>query len=168
MFSLFSILRFAHIVAGIFWAGGAVLMNFFIVPAIGATGDAGKQFVGHLMGKTSFSRFMMLSGVTTVLAGTYLYGVNSNWFSSGWMMSGQGIGFGIGAVAGIIALAFGSMIGSTNGKLAALGAQIQGKPTAEQMSALGALRKQQTFITIGNATCILISVVLMASARLFG
>lgn len=168
MFSLFSILRFAHIVAGIFWAGGAVLMNFFIIPAIGATGDAGKQFAGHLMGKTSFSRFMTLSGVTTVLAGTYLYGVNSNWFSSGWMMSGQGIGFGIGAVAGIIALVFGLMIGSTNGKLAALGAQIQGKPTAEQLSALSALRKQQTFITIGNATCILISVVLMASARLFG
>lgn len=168
MFSLFSILRFAHIVAGIFWAGGAVLMNFFIVPAIGATGDAGKQFAGHLMGKTSFSRFMTLSGVTTVLAGTYLYGVNSNWFSSGWMMSGQGIGFGIGAVAGIIALVFGLMIGSTNGKLAALGAQIQGKPTGEQLSALSALRKQQTFITIGNATCILISVVLMASARLFG
>lgn len=168
MFSLFSILRFTHIVAGIFWAGGAVLMNFFIIPAIGATGDAGKQFAGHLMGKTSFSRFMTLSGVTTVLAGTYLYGVNSNWFSSGWMMSGQGIGFGIGAVVGIIALVFGLMIGSTNGKLAALGAQIQGKPTAEQLSALSALRKQQTFITIGNATCILISVVLMASARLFG
>jgi hypothetical protein len=97
-----------------------------------------------------------------------LYGVNSNWFSSGWMMSGPGIGFGIGAVAGIVALVFGYMIGNVNGALAALGAQIQGKPTDEQMAQMGALRKRQVFVTTANTITIVISVVMMASARLFG
>jgi uncharacterized membrane protein len=168
MFTLFSFLRFLHIVAGIIWGGGAVVMNFFVGPSIGATGDTGRQFAGHLMGKTSFSRFMMIAGLTTVLAGAYLYGVNSNWFSSGWMRSGQGIGFGIGAAAGIIALVFGFMIGNTNGSMAALGAQIQGKPTEAQMSAMQVLRKRATFVTVGNTIFILISISFMALARLLG
>lgn len=168
MLILFSVLRFVHIIAGIFWAGGAVLMNLIIGPAIGATGDAGKQFVGHLMGKTIFSKFMLASGAITVLAGSILYGIDSNWFSSGWMMSPTGTGFGIGAVSGIIALVFGFLIGSTNGKLALLGMQIQGKPTNEQLAALGALRKRQVIVTNGNTIFILISIALMASARLFG
>lgn len=164
---MFAALRFLHIIAGIIWGGGAILMNLVIGPAIGATGDAGRQFAGHLMGKTAFSKVMLGSGLTTVLAGTYLYGVNSNWFSSGWMMSGQGIGFGVGAVAGIVALVFGFMIGNVNGALAALGAQIQGKPTDAQMAAMGALRKQQVFVTTANTIFILLSIALMASARMF-
>ncbi|HNB42017.1 MAG TPA: hypothetical protein PLR93_10585 [Anaerolineales bacterium] len=168
MLILFSVLRFVHIIAGIFWAGGAILMNLIIGPAIGATGDAGKQFVGHLMGKTIFSKFMLASGAITVLAGSILYGIDSNWFSSGWMMSPTGTGFGIGAISGIIALVFGFLIGSTNGKLALLGMQIQGKPTNEQLAALGALRKRQVIVTNGNTIFILISIALMASARLFG
>ena len=167
MLVLFSVLRFLHIIAGIFWAGGAILMNLIIGPAIGATGDAGKQFAGHLMGKTAFSKFMLTSGVITVAAGTILYGLDSNWFSSGWMMSSTGVGFGIGAVAGIIALVFGFLIGNTNGKLALLGMQIQGKPTNEQLATLGALRKRQVLVTNGNTIFILISIALMASARLF-
>jgi uncharacterized membrane protein len=165
---MFAALRFLHIIAGIIWGGGAILMNLVIGPAIGATGDAGRQFAGHLMGKTAFSKVMLGSGLTTVLAGTYLYGVNSNWFSSGWMMSGQGIGFGVGAVAGIAALVFGFMIGNVNGALAALGAQIQGKPTDAQMAAMGALRKRQVFVTTANTIFILLSIALMASARMFG
>lgn len=168
MVILFSVLRLLHIISGIFWAGGAILMNLIIGPAVGATGDAGKQFIGHLVGKTAFSKYMLISGVTTVAAGTILYGINSNWFSSGWMMSPTGIGFGIGATAGILALVFGFMIANTNGRLAALGAQIQGKPTNEQAATLGTLRKRQVFVTNGNTIFILISIILMASARLFG
>jgi len=168
MLSMIPVLRFLHIVAGITWAGSAILMNLIIGPAINATGDVGKQFAGYLMGKTAFSKLMSLSGFTTVLAGTALYGINSNWFSSDWMMTGQGIGFGIGAVAGVLALIFGIMVGNANGALAALGAQIQGKPTPEQILALQALRKRQAFIIPASTICMLIAVVMMASARFMG
>lgn len=165
---LFTTLRFLHIVAGIVWGGGAIMMNLVFGPAIGATGDAGRQFANHLMTKTAFSKIMLVSGLLTVLAGSWMYGINSNWFSSGWMLSGQGIGFGVGAISGIVALVFGFMIGNTNGRLAALGTQIQGKPTEEQMALMGELRKRQAFVTNGNTICILVSIVLMASARFFG
>ncbi len=163
-----AVLRFVHIIAGIVWAGGGLMMNLVIGPAIGATGDTGRQFAGHLISKTAFSKIMMASAVLTVLAGGALYGINSNWFSSGWMMTGTGIGFGIGAAAGIAAFVFGFMISKTNSALAALGAQIQGKPTDAQMVLMAALRKRQVFVTTANTICMIISIVLMASARFFG
>jgi uncharacterized membrane protein len=165
---VFAVVRFLHIVAGIVWAGGAILMNLVIGPAIAASGDTGRQFAGHLMTRTALPKVMLGSGLVTVLAGAYLYGVNSNWFQSAWMMSGAGIGFGIGAVAGILALIFGFMISQVNGALAALGAQIQGKPTDEQMAAMGALRKRQAFVVPANTICIIISIAFMALARFLG
>ena len=168
MLLIIAVLRFLHITAGIFWAGAALLMNLVIAPAIGATGDAGKQFAGYLIGKTAFAKLMVGSALITVLAGTALYGIDSNWFSSGWMSTGSGIGFGIGAFAGILAFIFGILISKTNGALAALGAQIQGAPTPEQVSALQAIRKRQAFINPANTICMIIAIVLMASARFMG
>jgi uncharacterized membrane protein len=165
---MIAVLRFVHIFAGIIWAGGGLMMNLVIGPAIGATGDVGRQFAGHLVSKTSFSKVMMVSAILTVLAGGALYGVNSNWFRSGWMMTATGIGFGIGATAGILALVFGFMISKTNSELAALGAQIQGKPTDAQMASLAALRKRQVFVTTANTIFMIIAITLMASARFFG
>lgn len=165
---IFLILRVAHIVAGILWAGGALALTLFVAPTMSATGDAGKQFAGHLIGKTRFSTYMMITGLTTVLAGSVLYGIDSNWFQSAWMKTGTGIGFGIGAAAGITAFIFGIMLGNANKALAALGAQIQGKPTAEQMTALQALLKQQSMTSQGNMIFMFISIFMMASARLLG
>ena len=165
---LFSILRVLHIVSGVLWAGGALVLYFFIAPTMGATGDAGKQFAGHLMGKTRFTAFMMSVGGTTVLAGAFLYGIDSNWFQSEWMKTGTGMGFGVGATAGILAFVFGFMLGNTNKALAALGAQIQGKPTPEQLSELQALQKRQAMVGRWNAVFIMIAIFFMASARLFG
>lgn len=163
-----SIARILHIIAGIIWAGGAITMNLVISPTIGATGDAGKQFAGHLMTKTMFSRLMAASAGTTVLAGAFLYGVNSNWFSSNWIFSGPGIGFGIGALAGIAAFVMGMMNGNNKRALAILGAQIQGRPTDAQLSSLQALQKKDAFLVRATTICIFVSIFFMASARFFG
>ena len=168
MLILFSVLRFLHIIAGILWAGGALTMSFFVAPTMGATGDAGKQFAGYLMAKTRFSTFMMVNAVITVLAGLILYGIDSNWFQSAWMHSPTGIGFGVGAVTGIVAFVFGGMLGNINKALGMLGAQIQGKPTADQLIALQALMARQANASKWNTVFMLITIVLMASARLFG
>ncbi|HNH27689.1 MAG TPA: hypothetical protein PLR93_11745 [Anaerolineales bacterium] len=165
---VFSILRILHIVTGILWAGGALALTLFVAPTMSATGEAGKQFAGHLITKTRFSLYMMVTGLSTVLAGSVLYGIDSNWFQSAWMMTGMGIGFGIGAVAGIAAFIFGIMLGNANSALAALGAQIQGKPTAEQMTALQGLLKRQALTSQMNMIFMFIAIVMMASARLLG
>ena len=118
-------LRLIHIIAGVFWVGGALVMNFFIGPTLRATGDAGKQFAGHLMAKTPFSRVLGISAYATVIAGFWLYGIDSAWFSSPWMHSGAGIGFGIGAAFALVGTVTGIMNGNNNQKLAQLGAKIK-------------------------------------------
>jgi uncharacterized membrane protein len=162
---LFVVLRFVHIISGIIWAGGAIMMNLIIAPTIAATGESGKQFAGHLIGKTAFTKLMTASAITTVLAGIILYGLDSNWFQSRWMFTNQGIIFGIGAVSGILAMVFGIMNGRLIASVGALGAQIQGKPTDEQMAALAALRKRQSIVVPANTIFTFIAIACMAGAR---
>lgn len=164
---LFATVRFLHIISGIIWGGGAVIMFFSILPSIMATGDAGKQFGAYLFGKSPFGEIMTATGLITVLAGTYLYGVNSSWFQSAWMRTGQGTTFGIGAFSGILAFVFGFLINNVNQALAKLGGQIQGKPTDSQLAELGKLQKRQRFLATANIIFILISIGMMASARMF-
>ena len=159
------ILRLLHIIGGVLWVGGALAMNFFVAPTMRATGDAGKQFAGHLMGRTQFSQFMMYSGIASIVAGFILYGIDSSWFTSEWQSSGPGIGFGIGALFALIGMVTGIMNGSNNRKMGSLGAQIQGKPTPEQAAQLGAIQKQQAWVVPVNTYSLLLSLALMAVAR---
>ncbi|NWG07896.1 MAG: hypothetical protein HXY35_14565 [Chloroflexi bacterium] len=165
MNTLTLILRLVHIIGGVLWVGGALLMNFFVAPSMRATGEAGKQFAGHFMGKTRFSTIMTASAVATVIAGLWLYGIDSQWFTSAWQSSGAGIGFGIGSVFGLVGLVTGFMNGGNNKKLAQLGAQVQGKPTPEQAAALGAIQKQQGWVVPVNTWSLILAVLLMATAR---
>jgi uncharacterized membrane protein len=158
-------LRLIHIIGGIIWVGGALLMNFFVAPTLRATGDAGKQFAGHLMGKTRFSALMSGSAYATVIAGFLLYGIDSQWFTSAWQSSGAGIGFGVGALFALVGIVTGIMNGNNNRKMAQLGAQIQGKPTPEQAAALGAVVKQQGWVVPVNTYSLILAVIMMATAR---
>jgi len=159
------VLRLLHILGGVIWVGGALAVNFFIGPALGATGEAGKQFAGHLMGKTRFTAVMTGAALTSVTAGFILYGIDSNWFTSAWQSSGTGIGFGIGAFFALIGLVTGIMNGNNNRAMGRLGAQIQGKPTSEQAAQLGAIRKQQAWVIPVNTYSLLLTVLFMATAR---
>jgi uncharacterized membrane protein len=159
------ILRLVHIIGGVFWVGGALAMNVFVSPTLGATGDAGRQFAGHLMGRTRFSMFMTGSAILSVIAGFILYGIDSSWFTSAWQSSGPGLGFGMGAVFALIGLVTGMMNGRNNRTLGRLGAQVQGKPTAEQAAQLGTIQKQQAWVVPVNTWSLLLAVALMAIAR---
>lgn len=167
MNTLLITLRILHIIAGVYWVGAALLMNFFIGPSIKATGDAGRQFAGHMMTKTKFSASMTISVILTLGAGSFLYWIDSNGFSSAWVKSGAGIVFGIGAVFGFVGGVAGFMNGANNRKLSALGAQIQGKPSPEQMAQLQSIQKQQAIIVPLNTYVLLIAILCMATARYF-
>jgi uncharacterized membrane protein len=159
------ILRLIHILGGIFWVGAALLMNFFVAPTLRETGEAGRPFIGHFMARTRFTMIMTTSVFATVIAGTWLYGIDSNWFQSPWMSSSTGIGFSIGALFAVVGMVTGIMNGSNNGKMAQLGSQIQGKPTPEQMAAMSAIQKQQAWVVPVNSYTLLIAAFLMAIAR---
>jgi uncharacterized membrane protein len=158
-------LRIVHILAGIFWVGGTLMMAFFIGPTMGATGEAGQKFVGHLMNNLKFSNRMSAAAGLTILAGFILYWIDSDGFTSAWMTSGAGRGFGIGAAFALIGFVFGLLVGRTTKAMAQLGAQLQGKPSSEQMTQLAALRKQQVTYSNIAAVTLILSVIFMAIAR---
>ena len=159
------VLRLLHIISGVFWVGAGLAMFFFIGPTLGATAEAGQKFAQHLMTQTRFTAIMTTSAILTVLAGFTLYWIDSDGLSSAWMHSGAGLGFGIGAFFALIGFIFGMMVGNTNGALAKLGMQIQGKPTPEQMAQIGALRKRLSVVSPINAYSLLIAALFMAIAR---
>jgi uncharacterized membrane protein len=165
MYILIIILRLLHIMGGVLWVGGAVAVNFFVGPTIGATGDSGRQFAGYLMNKTRFTAAMTGGALVTVVAGFLLYGIDSAWFSSAWQSSGPGIGFAIGAFFALIGLVTGILNGNNNRAMGRIGAQVQGKPTEEQAARLGSIRKQQAWVVPVNSYSLLLAVFFMAIAR---
>jgi uncharacterized membrane protein len=161
------LLRIIHIVGGVFWVGGTLMMTFFIGPTVGATAEAGQKFIGHLMGSLKFSNRMSAAAGLTILAGFTLYWIDSNGFTSAWMNSGAGRGFGTGAAFALIGFVFGLLIGRTTKAMAQLGAQLsqQGKPSAEQMAQMQSLRKQQATYSNISSVALILAVIFMAIAR---
>lgn len=158
-------LRLIHILGGVFWVGGALAMAFFITPAILSTAEAGQKFMGHLLTQTKFSLAMTIAAYSTVIAGTILYWIDSDGFTSEWMMAGPGIGFGIGAVLALVGLGAGLVVPRNGAAMAKLAAQFKGPPTPEQQAQMAALQKRQKRIAAINAHSLLTAAFMMAIAR---
>jgi uncharacterized membrane protein len=165
MNTLTVVLRLVHVFGGVFWAGTTFLFYFVIAPAINATGDTGKKFVAYLITKGHFTQIISAAAGLTVLAGLSLYWIDSQGLTSAWQTSGAGVGFGIGGIFGVIAFVTGILFGRNNGKLVAIGSQIQGPPTPEQVGALQAVQKQQKVIGPILVISMAFAVAFMSAAR---
>ena len=161
------ILRIVHIVAGAFWFGGVAMMTFFIAPTLREMGDAGPKFVAALVRNRKFTVRMSAAAGLTVLAGFILYWIDSSGFTSEWMQSSPGRGFGIGAAFGAIGFVFGLLIGRNTNALVNLGAQIQGQPSPDQVAKLQALQKKQGTYSMIASISLLLSLIFMAISRFF-
>ena len=117
--------------------------------------------------ETQVSQFMIVAAASTVVAGGLLYWHDSNGLSSAWMHSNAGIGFGIGSVFGLIAFIFGAIFGASNAKLAQVGAQIQGKPSDEQMIQIQAIQKRIKTVSPIHVYSMILAMIFMATARYF-
>ena len=164
MIYLIWLLRIIHIVAGVIWVGGTLIMTFFIGPTIGATGESGQRFVGHLMNNLKFSNRMAAAAGSTVLAGFILFWLDSRAGES-WLRSSFATGLSIGAAFAIIGFVFGILVGRTARAMAQLGAQIQGKPSPDQLTQMQALQKRQSTYSNIAAITLVLAVVFMAIAR---
>lgn len=158
------LLRILHIVGGVFWVGGTLFMTFFVSPAIGATGEAGQKFVGHLMNNLKLSNRMSAAAGTTVLAGLILYWLDSR-AGEAWVRSSFAIGLGIGAAFAIIGLIFGILFGRSNKAMAQLGAQMQGKPSPAQITEMQSIQRQQAMYSRLSAISLILATIFMAIAR---
>jgi uncharacterized membrane protein len=159
------VLRLLHIVAAIIWGGSAILMSLFIGRGIEATAEAGQRFAQYVTNTLRIHIFITISAVTTILAGGMLYWIDSNGFSSSWMRSSAGIGFGIGAGFGLIAFVSGAIFGSGNARLGQTGAQIQEKPTADQLAQIQVIRKRMKTVSPIHIVSMILAMIFMAAAR---
>ncbi len=158
-------LRLVHIFAGVFWVGAALAMNFFINPTVRATAEAGQKVMGHLLTQTRFTASMIAAGTITVIAGATMYWIDSDGFTSAWMMAGPGFGFGVGATFAVIGLAYGIMIPRTGAAMGKLAAQFKGPPTPEQQAQMAALARRMATVSNVNMICLIVATVLMAVSR---
>ncbi len=159
------VLRLIHVVGGAFWFGSAIMMGFIISPTVAATAEAGQKFMGHMVLKARIHNVLATAAILTVLAGIGLYWIDSGGFTSAWTKSGPGAVFGIGGFFGLIGFIFGMLIGKNISALATIGSQVQGKPTADQMTRIQAAQKQLKVVGPISSFSLIISVICMAVAR---
>lgn len=162
------IFRLLHIVAGILWAGGAMHYFLFIEPTAKATAPDSQKFMGYLMTQRQWTRFMGAVSLLTVVGGAALYYrlFSVDWH---WILTGSGIGFSLGALAGFSAFAAGNLlVGPRVKKLGALAQAVQangGVPSAEQAASLGRIQKEMEMIGRADFILIAIAMLTMATAR---
>jgi hypothetical protein len=162
---LLLILRLLHIFLGVFWAGSALFLAFFLGPAVKAVGPDG----GKVMGRISMSKWpiaISVSAVLTTLAGFALYFFMWREASD----TPSGIGFSIGGLFGIFSLIVGgAIVGPTGAKIARLGQEIQsaggGPPPADKLAEMGKLQLRLERATTINAILLVIAVILMSISR---
>lgn len=167
--ALMIVLRLIHIVGGVFWAGAAMLMAWFVFPASRALGPAGGAFMQQLMFRQKARVYVAVAMGLTILSGLTMY-IRMWMITDGaWNASRMGITLGVGAVAAIIAGALGgTAAGKFGQRLFDIGTAVQasgGPPTDEQRAEVELLQgKIYKFFRI-IAVLLLISVAAMASAR---
>jgi len=163
------VLNLVHILAGSFWAGGLLLLTFFLFPAVDAAGPQGAAVMQKLMKGTRFPLIMMGSGVLTLLSGLTMYWLVSGGLSQAWMSSNHGVAITAGGIGGILAAILGGAVtGRASKRLGALMQEIQasgGQPTAEQQARLQSLKGTVRRGSLAGAFCILIALIGMALAR---
>jgi len=99
------------------------------------------------------------------IAGLLLYWHDSQGLTSLWMRSSTGIGFGVGAIFGLIAFIFGVFTDRKLKTMAELREQLESAPSDEKISQLQILEKQQaTYLKICAGTLTL-SLWIMAVSR---
>jgi hypothetical protein len=165
------VFRLIHLVAGMFWLGAASLVVLFVAPAAAEVGPAAGPLVSNLVLKRRLPRFVVGSGVVTVLAGAVLYW--KDWQLHGSLGSFVGSRFGlamtIGAVAALAALSIGGSIvmpGMERAvRLSGELAQQGGPPPPEQMERLRALQARTRRASRTAVGLIAVAAAAMSTAR---
>jgi len=159
-------LRLLHILFGVFWAGGAICLGWFVLPAVNASGPAGGEVMRRIVDR-KFPQLMLVAGFVTLITGLRLYMLR---FSVAWVTTPEGIALTLGGLLGLGAFAIGLFAQRpTAMKLQALGAQIAsggGPPTEAQQAELQALKSRMQKLGHVLAAHLAGAVFLMSAMRL--
>jgi uncharacterized membrane protein len=165
--SITIILRFIHILAGIFWVGTAFLVAGFLVPTMRETGREGGRFIQHLMQRRRLPVFLGIAMGLTILSGLTMYARLAAATHGTWAGTAPGIGYGVGALASILGAFVGAIIGGAAGRrLAAIGTSVgPAGPSPEQQAEIGRLQARIALGTRLAAGLLGVAAAAMAVAR---
>jgi len=160
------VLRVVHIALGVFWAGAAVMLASFILPAVRSLGPDGGRFVERMMGPGRFGLYMTLAGTVTALTGVVLLFTESGGNLRTWLLSEYGLSILVGSVAGLLAFVYGIAVNApTARRLASLAGSLRasgGPPapgSAEEMQ-----RLQRRLTKAGNIVAVLLAIAVLGMA----
>lgn len=103
---LMVVLRLIHIGAGVFWAGGAIVVARYLIPSVQDAGPEGGKVVQALE-KRGLMTALPAAAVLAMLSGLVLYWRVSGGFAAQWSRTPTGMAQGLGAVASIVAFVIG-------------------------------------------------------------
>jgi uncharacterized membrane protein len=110
------LLRAIHVVGGVLWVGGVVVVTLYLLPATQAVGPAAQPVMQFIMGRRKLPVYLMLMGILTTLAGVALMARNMSLTAGAWGRSPMGIGISIGAASAILALIVGMSVSAPAAK----------------------------------------------------
>jgi hypothetical protein len=171
-------LRLVHVLGGAFWFGAALLMAGFVEPAAASLGPEGGRFMHRLMG-SRLPIVMTGAAALTVLSGLGLYLKHAGELTMAWVLSGAGLGFLAGGLAGLLAFASGFLLvrpaveelGHLASRLAATNSPDASRLAATNSPDLTLVRRLQALeqalrrCSIVNAVLLLVAMAAMATAR---
>jgi uncharacterized membrane protein len=158
------ILRIVHIVGGVYWVGSSMFLTAIFEPVMSAAAPQERSILARVVTSPKWSASVASAGGLTVLAGIILFIMKQSQYGTGTR-----IVFGIGGLAGIIALIIGgAVVGRLSKQLGALGAQAAsagGPPSAEIQGQLAATQADLSRWSRINLVVTLIAVISMSIAR---
>ena len=103
------ILRLIHIGVGAFWVGAVFTNVLFLQPTAAALGPEGGRFSFHLARHRRFSKAILLSAATTIVAGIWLLWISTNGLDVDRLLDISRLGFTVGGLTAILTFAVGSL-----------------------------------------------------------
>ena len=164
-----TVLRVIHIFAAVTWVGGGIFLVSVLTPTVQAAGPDGGRFMLRMAGYGRLGRMLMVSSITTVLAGALLFWSTSGGLNPAWLTTPQGIFLTIGAIIGIVAMLHGAFAtGPIVRKLGVVANDIlarQGPPPPELMQEAQALGAKLGSGAAVSVTMAALALFFMAAAQ---
>ncbi len=110
------VLRVVHILFGLFWAGAAIVLAAFVIPAARANGSSGGRFMMELMQRRRLSAWLGTAAALTILSGATMYWRIATDMHDAWMRSRPGIVLGLGGLVALVAMILGAGVAAPTAK----------------------------------------------------
>ena len=96
------VLRFVHILGGIYWLGSGLFTTFFLLPAMASAGPAAGQIMASLTKRRLFV-ILPIVALLTILSGFRLMMIMSGGFDRAYFAAVTGKAYSLGGIAATVA-----------------------------------------------------------------